>query len=155
LGDISADRTYTITIDSSGTFAFINANHTISGTWTFGDNNQFNIGTDGDWAFLYDETSDDRLEIVNTICVTGDCDVYFNLEDPGADSTFTITNTDATYEANLSVEGDVTATTYSSSASTGNYVQATDAIGDQIAANTANLDGAMMVVTHASYRHDT
>ena len=59
-----------------------------------------------DWSAGYDESADDRLEFVHT--AGAGADVLFDLNDNAADSTFTITNSNGTYEANLSLEGDAT-----------------------------------------------
>jgi hypothetical protein len=59
-----------------------------------------------DWIASYDEATSNRLEFTHT--AGADADVYWDLNDNAADSTYTITNSDGTYEANLVVEGDAT-----------------------------------------------
>jgi len=58
------------------------------------DNTALAFGTEADFLFQYDETTDDRLEITAT--------------NAAADESIRLENPDGTYEMNLSIEGDVT-----------------------------------------------
>jgi hypothetical protein len=80
---------------------------TLTGDASVPDDLAIIFGTGSDWDVSYDELTDNRLEFVHA--AGADADVYFDLNDNAADSTYTITNSDGTYEANLSVEGDITA----------------------------------------------
>jgi hypothetical protein len=75
---------------------------------TVGNDLAIIFGADSDWNIEYDEASDDRLEFTNIAGTNGDSNVYWDLND-GEDSTFYITNSDGTGEANLDVEGYITA----------------------------------------------
>lgn len=92
------------------------------------DDKSLIFGTNDDWTVIYDETTNDRLEFVNIAGTSGDSDVHWDLDDDGADATFTIENTDATYEANLVVVGSI-----SSTSSGDSYLQLT---------NNADIDPA-------------
>lgn len=92
------------------------AAQTISADWEIQDDVAESIGNDNDWERTYDETTDDRLEYVHT--AGAGADVYWDLNDNAADSTFTITNSDGTYEANLVVDGSIT-----SNSTADSYVQ--------------------------------
>jgi hypothetical protein len=83
------------------------------------DDQSLILGTNDDWTVSYDETTNDRLEFTNIAGTDGDGDVYFDLNNPTNDSTFTITNSDATTEANLVVEGDITSSGAIKSTATG------------------------------------
>jgi len=52
-----------LTEDEVEAFIFDSDAENISGVWEVQDNVAFNFGSDGDFSFLYDETTDDRLEI--------------------------------------------------------------------------------------------
>jgi hypothetical protein len=80
----------------------VDAAQAISADWEWQDDTAFSIGDDNDWEVVYDETTDDRLEYVHT--AGAGADVYWDLNDNVADSTFTITNSDGTYDANLTVD---------------------------------------------------
>jgi hypothetical protein len=69
------------------------------------DNIQLILGTNSDWGVYYDETTDDRLEFVHA--AGAGADVYFDLNDNAAASTFSIVNSDGTYAANLVVDGTI------------------------------------------------
>jgi hypothetical protein len=73
-----------------------------------GDNAGVNLGVDDNWTVLYDEATDDRLEFVSSGAISGDNNVYFDLVDSAANSTFTITNSNGSFVADLAVEGDLT-----------------------------------------------
>jgi hypothetical protein len=89
----------------------------VKADWEWNDNVARSIGSDNDWQELYDESGDDRWEFVHT--AGAGADVYWDLNDNAADSTFTITNSNATYKANLDVEGTITATAFESDADDG------------------------------------
>ncbi len=107
-GLASTDATTENTIEA---LIFDSDAQAISGAWEVQDNVGFAFGNDANWSVLYDESTDDRLEIVSSGAISGDNSVYWNLLDAGADSTYTIINSNSTYQANLSVEGDITAST--------------------------------------------
>jgi len=92
--------------DITGTILATTDDANITATFEIQDDTGFKFGNDADWAFTYDETTDHRLEIVHT--AGANADVYWDLNDNAADSTFTITNSDGTYEADLVVEGSIT-----------------------------------------------
>ncbi|MCK4588209.1 hypothetical protein KAT60_00140, partial [Candidatus Woesebacteria bacterium] len=74
----------------------------ILGIWEVQDNVGFVFGNDANFTFQYDETADDRLEIT---ALSPGSDVYWDLVNAVADSTFIITNSDVTHEANFQLEG--------------------------------------------------
>ena len=84
-----------------------NTAEAITGVWEIQDDTAFNLGNDADWTLRYDETAGDQLEIYST--------------NAGADTTIDIQNTDATYKANLTVDGDITADAFLSGAGDGNH----------------------------------
>jgi len=94
------------TLNVDDAFIINSGDDTTSGEIQFADQKGPGWGSDNDWNSLYDETTDDRLEFVHT--AGAGADVYWDLNDNAADSTFTITNTDSTYEANVDIEGDLT-----------------------------------------------
>jgi hypothetical protein len=96
----------TTTFRLVGEIPHTDATQDISADWEWQDNTAISFGDGNDWEVVYDESGDDRMEWVHT--AGAGADVYWDLNDNAADSTFTITNSDATYEANLVVEGSIT-----------------------------------------------
>ncbi|MBN1622721.1 MAG: hypothetical protein JW871_09045, partial [Endomicrobiales bacterium] len=86
----------------------------ITGVWTItaglevADNIWLDFGATPDWGIRFD-TANDRLA-VETDGGWGGGDIYFDLADTSGNSTFTITNTNGTYQADLFVEGDISLT---------------------------------------------
>ena len=78
---------------------------TIGADWEWQDGIPISFGNDNDWEVAYDEAGEDRLEFVHT--AGAGADVYWDLNDNAADSTFSIVNTDGTYKANLVVDGTI------------------------------------------------
>ncbi len=107
----------TTTLSLVAEIPHIDAVQNISADWEWQDGIPISFGNDNDWEVAYDETTDDRLEFVHT--AGAGADVYWDLNDNAEDSTFTITNSNATYEADLAVEGNISAKTFSSTASDG------------------------------------
>ena len=94
---------------------------TVGADWEWQDGIAQSFGNDNDWEVSYDETTDDRLEYVHT--AGAGADVYWDLNDNAADSTFTVTNSDATYKANMVVEGSLTVEQVISSGSGDSYIE--------------------------------
>jgi hypothetical protein len=114
---------------------------------TVTDNIAIIFGANSDWNIEYDETTDDRLEFVNIAGTNGDSNIYWDLND-GADSTFIITNSDGTGEANLDVEGDITATGFISDAADGDrYLSLNN--------NTSGNQPTASTVSEGMYAYET
>jgi hypothetical protein len=98
--------------DISGTYEALDAEilradtaDNVSADMEFQDNIPVSFGNDNDWEIDYN-TASGILAVTHTAGAAAD--VTFDLNDDAADSTYTITNSDGTYEANLDVEGDAT-----------------------------------------------
>jgi hypothetical protein len=98
--------------DISGTYEAVDAEilradtaDNVSADMEFQDNIPASFGNDNDWEIDYN-TASGILAVTHTAGAAAD--VTFDLNDDAADSTYTITNSDGTYEANLDVEGDAT-----------------------------------------------
>jgi hypothetical protein len=98
--------------DISGTYEAVDAEilradtaDNVSADMEFQDNIPVSFGNDNDWEIDYN-TAGGILAVTHTAGAAAD--VTFDLNDDAADSTYTITNSDGTYEANLDVEGDAT-----------------------------------------------
>jgi hypothetical protein len=92
---------------------------TIGADMEFQDNIPASFGNDNDWEIDYN-TASGILAVTHTAGAAAD--VTFDLNDDAADSTYTITNSDGTYEANLEVEGDITATNITIDSGDGNRI---------------------------------
>lgn len=95
--------TNTLNVDDA--FLINSGDDEAGGTIGFPDDKGVVFGTGDDWSGVYDETTDDRLEFVHT--AGAGADVYWDLNDNAAASTFSIVNTDGTYAANLVVDGTI------------------------------------------------
>jgi hypothetical protein len=134
--------------DDHTQYGHLTQNENISGTgatkfWEFQDDVFLRFGSDADISCEYD-TDSDRFECSATDRSAGYSDMFFDMLDSNGDSTFTLENSDGTYEANLSVKGEVTAKKYLSEDTTENYVQVTDTTGNLVTCAEA-IDGAMVV----------
>jgi hypothetical protein len=112
--------------DLSGTYEVLDAEilradtaDTIGADMEFQDNIPVSFGDDNDWEIDYN-TASGILAVTHTAGAAAD--VTFDLNDDAADSTYTITNSDGTYEANLEVEGDITATNLTIDSGDGNRI---------------------------------
>jgi hypothetical protein len=75
---------------------------TVGADWEWQDGIAMSFGNDNDWELAYDETTDDRLEYTHT--AGAGADVYWDLNDNAANSVFTVTNSDGTYDAVLTAD---------------------------------------------------
>jgi hypothetical protein len=106
---------------SARTVMNLEAAQNISGDKEIQDNVALSFGNDNDWEVTYDETTSDALEFTHT--AGAGADVTFDLNDNAAASTFNIINSDGTYAANLSVDGNIScAGTITSTASGDSYL---------------------------------
>jgi len=128
----SADVLDVTIVENGGTYIFDNGLSAAgedlgSATAEWGDlyiadDKDVKLGSNQDWDILYDETTNDRLEFTyNNPGTANTAEVYFEMTDAAADSTFTISNSDATYEANMVVEGEVTASKLNQDAADGSF----------------------------------
>jgi hypothetical protein len=122
----------------------IDAAQNISADWEWQDGIPISFGNGNDWEVAYDDTTDDRLEFTHT--AGAGADVIFDLNDNAADSTFTITNSDGTYEANGVIEGDLdvggalTAASITADASSSPGWAAADSDADAVGTFTFSID---------------
>jgi hypothetical protein len=112
--------------DISGTYEAVDAEilradtaDTIGADMEFQDNIPASFGNDNDWEIDYN-TASGILAVTHTAGAAAD--VTFDLNDDAADSTYTITNSDGTYEADLVVEGDITAKNITIDSGDGNRI---------------------------------
>lgn len=120
-GSASATRAITL-VDADQTLMNLGSAQNVSGDKEIQDNVALSFGNDNDWEVAYDETTSDALEFTHT--AGAGADVTFDLNDNAAASTFSIINSDGTYAANLSVDGNITtAGTITSTASGASYLE--------------------------------
>jgi hypothetical protein len=97
-----------------------NTAEAITGVWEIQDDTLFNFGNDADFGIRYDETTDDQLEIVSNSA----SDTEINVANSGAGAT------------NLTLDGTVTAESYSTAATSAPGVDFED---QDAAAGTATI----------------
>jgi hypothetical protein len=132
------------TLELAAEIPHIDAAQNISADWEWQDGIPISFGNGNDWEVAYDEAADDRLEFTHT--AGAGADVIFDLNDNAADSTFTITNSNGTYEANGVIEGDLdvggalTAASITADASSSPGWSAADSDADAVGTFTFSID---------------